>query len=69
MNNVIMYIVTYILILSAIALTIGLAFVLIVSRSKVVRDRVFNKELNDMTKRIEERYKLNGKATNHKIDL
>lgn len=69
MNNVLMYIVTYILILSAITLTVALAFVLIVGRSKSIRDRVFNKELNEMTRRIEERYKLNGKATNHEVDL
>lgn len=69
MNDLMMYVGGYILILIAIALTVGLAFALIVGRSVAIKHKAFDKELDAMTQRIKNRNQLNGKATSHQINL
>lgn len=69
MNNLIMYIGIYVLIVLAVFLTVGLAWFLIVGRAVAKKNKVLDDELEAMTQRIKRRKELNGKATSHKIDL
>lgn len=69
MNNLMMYVGGYIIVLIAIALTVGLAFALIVGRSIAIKHKTFDKEFDAMSQRINGRRHLGGKATKHEIDL
>lgn len=69
MNNLIMYIGIYVLMVLAVFLTVSLAWFLIVGRAVAKKNKALDDELEAMTKRIKRRKELNGKATNHKIDL
>ncbi len=69
MSNLTIYVGGYILILIAIALTVGLAFALIVGRSIAIRHRALDRELEAISQRISNRRELNGRATNHEVDL
>lgn len=69
MNSVMMYIGIYVLIVIAVFLTVGLAWFLIVGRSIAIKHKAFNKEFDAVTERIKKRRELNGRATDHKIDL
>ena len=69
MINVMMYLGAYILAILAISLTVGLAWFLIVGRSLAKKNTVFDKELDAMAQRIKRRNDLNGRATDHEIDL
>lgn len=69
MSNLTMYVGGYILILIAITLTVGLAFALIVGRSIAIRHRALDRELEAISQRISNRRELNGRATNHEVDL
>lgn len=65
MNNLLMYI----LVLIALALTVGFSWFLIGFRSVEKMNKVFDKDFDAMKQRINERKKLNGRATKHEVDL
>ena len=65
MNELMMYI----LVLIALALTISFSWFLIVFRSLEKMNKVFDKDFEAMTQRINERSHLSGSATKHEIDL
>lgn len=69
MNNLIMYIGIYVLIVLAVFLTVGLAWFLIVGRAVAQRKKMWDDEWEAMHQRIKRRKELNGKSTDHKIDL
>lgn len=69
MNNLLMYIGIYVLIVIAVFLTVGLAWFLIVGRSIAIKHKAFNKEFDSVTERIKKRRELNGRATKHEVDL
>jgi hypothetical protein len=71
MNTSIYHLALYVLILHASALTIGLAWFLIIGRSLAQKgnDFDFDKEFEDMRRRIKKRNELNGRATDHNINL
>lgn len=69
MNDLMMYVGGYVLILIAIALTVGFAFALIVGRSIAIKHKAFNKEFDAVTERIKKRRELSGRATKHEVDL
>lgn len=69
MNDLIVYIGGYILILIAVALTVGLAFALVVGRSIAIRHKALDKEFEAMSQRINNRRELNGRATKYEVDL
>ena len=69
MNDLIAYIGIYILMVVAVFITVGLAWFLIVGRAIAKKHKVLDDRLDAMTQRIKKRNDLNGKATNHKIDL
>lgn len=69
MSNLMMYVGGYILILIAFALTVGLAFALIIGRSIAIKHKAFDKEFDAMKQRINKRRELNGRATKYEVDL
>ena len=69
MNDLIAYIGIYILMVVAVFITVGLAWFLIVGRSIAKKNKVLDRELDAMTQRIKKRNQLNGRATDHQIDL
>ena len=69
MNDLIMYIGIHVLIVIAVFLTVGLAWFLIVGRVAAQRKKMWDDEWEAMHQRIKRRKELNGRATNHKIDL
>lgn len=69
MNNLMMSIGIYVLILLAVILTVGFAWFLIVGRAVSKKNKALDDELEAMTQRIKQRNHLNGKATKHEIDL
>ena len=69
MNDLIAYIGIYILMVVAVFITVGLAWFLVVGRAIAKKNKVLDKELDAMTQRIKKRNELNGRATDHKIDL
>ncbi len=69
MNNLIVYIGIYILMVVAVFITVGLAWFLIVGRVVAQRKKMWDDEWEAMHQRIKRRKELKGKATNHEIDL
>lgn len=69
MINLIAYIGIYIMIVIAVFLTVGFAWFLIVGRALAKRKIMWDDEWEAMHQRIKRRKELNGKATDHQIDL
>lgn len=64
MANIAMYLLLYLLCVAAIAVTVGLAWFLIIGRKIAIKEKGFGA----MGKRIQEARELNGRATTHKCD-
>ena len=69
MNELISYISLYVLILAALVLTVGFAWLLVVGRHIAKRNRFYYAEWEEMQQRIRKRKELNGRGTDHQVDL
>ena len=64
-NSSVVYMLVFALFLVVVGFVCFLVAVFLIAKKKTV----FDKELEFMTQRIKKRNELNGRATNHKIDL